>query len=94
MLVIMSLRHLLEFRKLWQDPLSGEGDEDMLDEKAVSSGIRASAMLLPLLAIMWFLGVVALENPTSVFFQLASAVASIVLVSLVLTYPYFSRCEA
>ena len=84
MLVIMSLRHLLALRKLWQDPMSGDGDEDMLDEKAVSSGIRASAMLLPLLAIMWFLGVVALENPTSVFFQLAAAVASIALVSLIL----------
>jgi len=57
------------------------GEDDVLDEKAVSSGIRASAMLLPLLAISWFLGVVGLENPTSIFFQVAAATGNIVLVS-------------
>lgn len=79
--MILSLRHLLALRKLWEDPLSVEpGDEETLDEKAVSTGIRASAMLLPLLAIMWFLGVVALENPTSIFFQTAAALGNIALV--------------
>jgi len=82
LLVVLSLRHLLALRKLWQHDSSSLGDvnEDTLDEKIVSSGIRASAMLLPLLAIMWFLGVVALENSTSIFFQLAAAVANIALV--------------
>ncbi|CAG7716447.1 unnamed protein product [Allacma fusca] len=79
-LVVLSLRHLLALRKLWEDT-AGEVDEDFLDGKIISKGIRASAMLLPLLAIMWFLGVVALENSTSIFFQLAATVASIVLVS-------------
>jgi len=56
-------------------------DEDSLDERKISSGIRASAMLLPLLAIMWFLGVVALENASSIFFQIAAASANIALVN-------------
>lgn len=61
--------------------MSAEMDEDTLDERKISNGIRASAMLLPLLAIMWFLGVVALENASSIFFQIASASANIALVS-------------
>lgn len=56
-------------------------DEHSVDEKMIGNGIRASAMLLPLLAVMWFLEVVALENATSIFFQVAAAVASIALVS-------------
>lgn len=57
-----------------------EGEEDDTDDKKMSGGIRASAILLPLLAIAWFLGVVALENPSSVFFQVASGSANITLV--------------
>jgi hypothetical protein len=80
-LVVLSLRHLLAERKLWADSSSAEMDEDSLDERKISSGIRASAMLLPLLAISWFLGVVALENASSIFFQIAAASANIALVN-------------
>lgn len=59
-LVVLSLRHLLAARKLWADSTSAEMDEDTLDERKISGRIRASAMLLPLLSIMWFLGVVSL----------------------------------
>ena len=88
---MLSLRHLLALRKLWED--AGEVDEDYLDAKMISKGIRASAMLLPLLAIMWFLGVVALENSTSIFFQLAATLANIALVSFFHQFPssYFSN---
>ena len=82
MLVILSLRYILALRKLWLDPSCGELEEDLSDGRTISSSvIRASAVLLPLLAVMWFLGVVALENPTSIFFQIAAAVANIALVS-------------
>lgn len=60
-------------------------DEHSLDEKMIGNGIRASAMLLPLLAVMWFLEVVALENATSIFFQVAAAIANIALVSFPLS---------
>lgn len=83
-LVVLALRHLLALRKLWHDSSGSTGDvmdEHSLDEKMIGNGIRASAMLLPLLAVMWFLEVVALENATSIFFQVAAAVANIALVS-------------
>lgn len=84
LLVVLSLRHLLALRKLWHDSSGSTTDvmdEHSLDEKMIGNGIRASAMLLPLLAVMWFLEVVALENATSIFFQVAAAVANIALVS-------------
>lgn len=83
LLVVLALRHLLALRKLWHDSSGNAADvidEHSLDEKLIGNGIRASAMLLPLLAVMWFLEVVALENSTSIFFQVAAAIANIALV--------------
>lgn len=50
-------------------------------QEALRKSLRMAAMLLPLFAVVWFLGVLALENPATLIFPVLFAVADSFLVS-------------
>jgi hypothetical protein len=50
-------------------------------EEVLRKSLRTAAMLLPLFAVMWFLGVLAFENSTTLVFPVLFAAADTFLVS-------------
>lgn len=50
-------------------------------EEVLRKSLRSAAMLLPLFAVTWFLGVLAFENSATLFFPVLFAAADIFLVS-------------
>jgi hypothetical protein len=45
-------------------------------EDALRKSFRMAAMLLPMFAVVWFLGVLALENPSTLIFPVLFAAAN------------------
>jgi hypothetical protein len=52
-----------------------------ITEEVLRKSLRTAAMLLPLFAVMWFLGVLAFENSATIIFPVLFAVADNFLVS-------------
>ena len=57
-------------------------EQTCTSEEVLRKSLRSSAMLLPLFAVVWFLGVLALENPVTLVFPILFAVTNSFLVSI------------
>ncbi|PSN32309.1 hypothetical protein C0J52_15714 [Blattella germanica] len=51
-------------------------DQNRTSEEVLRKSLRSAAMLLPLFAVVWFLGVLALENPATLVFPVLFAVTN------------------
>ena len=56
-------------------------EDSNASEDALRKSLRMAAMLLPMFAVVWFLGVLALENPSTLIFPVLFAAANSFLVS-------------